>query len=148
MGAGAASATRREGEDIADARRKTGASWRRGRGTRAGRRRGRAITAGSDTAGTETLRHGGTFSPAHGYLPAYFGHRLAPAAELRAADRRHLGAIQAVLGGVGDLAVLQDQAQQVRAGVGVEGIAMQLVAGDLQLAGVSAHQSEIRLGPG
>lgn len=89
----------------------------------AGYAKGRAITAGSDTARPKPQAWRG-FQP---HQPPSTGTLRMPvggAAELRAADRRHLDAIQAALGGVGDLAVLQDQSQQVRAGVGVEGIAV------------------------
>lgn len=53
--------------------------------------------------------------------------------------------MQPLVGGVGTLAALQDQSQQVGTGFGVEGIAVQLVTGNLQLAGVSAHQREVCL---
>lgn len=88
------------------------------------------------------------FQPADPLLIGDVERRRSLGPELRSADCRHLGAAEPILGGVDALAVLQDQSQQMRAGVGVEGIAVQLVARDLQVAGVSADQGEVCFGAG
>lgn len=88
------------------------------------------------------------FQPADPLLIGDVERRRSLSPELRSADCRHLGAAEPILGGVDALAVLQDQSQQMRAGVGVEGIPVQLVTRDLQFAGVSADQREVRFGAG
>lgn len=86
------------------------------------------------------------FQPADPLLIGNVERRRSLGPELRSADCRNLGAAEPILRGVDALAVLQDQSQQMRAGVGVEGIPVQLVTRDLQFAGVSADQREVCFG--
>lgn len=65
------------------------------------------------------------------------------AVRLRTSDGGHLVALQAFSGCVGLLAVLQDQTHELSASVGVERVVVQLVARDLQFAGVRPYEGEV-----
>lgn len=143
-------ARRHRGRTAQQGGQEAGAAHTRGKpagaGSGRGDAKGRAIAAGSNAGGPKTTDSKKISTRTTAIYRRSSGRRLT-LRELRSADRRHPGAVQPSPSGIGTLTVLQDQSQQMRTGLGVERIVVQLVADDLQLAGVTTHQREIRLDP-